>query len=156
MRLTVFSCLIPALACSRPSLDALTQHNCSVPEGTASVEHRIPRVSVDSAGPLAPGGVVIRVQLGIPERRTPVAASVALYADTAMQDTRALLHGTNAGPTGVVEWHSIAPGAYGVLVRAVGFSQVRYRLAIVSGRTDTLIVNLRTDPHCLDSGAPAT
>ena len=126
------------------------------PRGTASIEHRATSEVSDDLARAQLGGLVIRVLVGIPDSAAPVAAAVTLHADTAGSGDGGSLRGANAGPIGTVRWDSIPVGTYRVVARAVGFSRLQGQAAIVAGRADTMVMRLRTDPHCLTSDPPAT
>ena len=139
------------IACIRPSRELVHIECPYQPRGTASVDRRAASAVSDDLARAQLGGVVVQVLVGIPDSAGPVAAAVSLHA----YDGASLL-GANAGTTGTVRWDSLPAGDYHILARAVGFSPLRTPTEIMAGRVDTLVMRLRTDPHCLASDPPAT
>lgn len=75
-------------------------------------------------------------------------ASVTLHGDTNVIILSAPLRSAQTDTRGEVHWDSIPAGRYLLAVRRAGYEGLRRVLSLRAGFADTVVVLLRTEPHC--------
>lgn len=116
-------------------------------EGEAGLTRRNAAM-LDASGQAARlGSLTVRVMGDAPLRvvRSPF---VHLLTDTTARDRVSPVR-TSVGDTlGITRWDALPAGRYGLLVRQVGFQDLRRAVDVRAGGADTLLVTLRTYVTC--------
>ena len=141
----VVSVLLVALVAACASRRQVIYPACPAGRGMASIHVR---PSQSRARDSAASSLLFVVRFGITDGWPIPDATLTLHPDTLANNFNNALRSGRTDAQGRLRWDSLAAGNYGLLVRRVGYSVLRYPLQVLPGSRDTVEVRLREQPMC--------
>ena len=145
---TTFLFIVAAASCHRNRVIQIP--DCGPqPIGAASVDFAAAIAPSERYRGTALGGIVVYVVEGTLTHPALSEANVIILGAGQAADSGKQLTSRATAAGGVVVADSLSPRRYEVVVRRIGYGQVRQRITVRSTFLDTLVVALRGQAFCL-------